>query len=163
MKISVCHSDWKGQLTRKKNGRGLFVVMTEAGRIVVTETSAPSQFTGTVPGRREADHSARRLVAGALCGTEGTCRRRAHLRHTFRSQLVMRGAAMRAVQELVGYQDLTMTQRYSHLSPAALVDTIRLLQSRAVEPEREEILETAESKVPGFDPIPARRRRDGCG
>ena len=27
---------------------------------------------------------------------------------------------MRAVQELVGHQDLTMTQRYSHLSPAAL-------------------------------------------
>ena len=40
---------------------------------------------------------------------------------------------MRAVQELVGHQDLTMTQRYSHLSPAALVDTIRLLESRVVE------------------------------
>ena len=52
------------------------------------------------------------------------------LRHTFCSHLVMRGAAMRAVQELVGHQDLTMTQRYSHLSPAALLDTIRLLESR---------------------------------
>ena len=40
------------------------------------------------------------------------------LRHTFCSHLVMRGAAMRAVQELVGHRDLTMTQRYSHLSPA---------------------------------------------
>ena len=37
---------------------------------------------------------------------------------------------MRAVQELVGHQDLTMTQRYSHLSPAALGDTIRLLERR---------------------------------
>ena len=35
---------------------------------------------------------------------------------------------MRAVQELVGHQDLTMTQRYSHLSPGALGDTIRLLR-----------------------------------
>jgi site-specific recombinase XerD len=42
----------------------------------------------------------------------------------------MNGAAMRAVQELVGHQDLTMTQRYSHLNPAALVDTVRLLESR---------------------------------
>ncbi|MBM3524784.1 MAG: site-specific integrase, partial [Alphaproteobacteria bacterium] len=35
------------------------------------------------------------------------------LRHTFCSHLVMKGATMRAVQELVGHQDLTMTQRYS--------------------------------------------------
>ena len=27
---------------------------------------------------------------------------------------------MRAIQELAGHQDLTMTQRYMHLSPAAL-------------------------------------------
>ena len=36
---------------------------------------------------------------------------------------------MRSVQELVGHQDLTMTQRYSHLSPAALIDTVRLLET----------------------------------
>jgi hypothetical protein len=51
---------------------------------------------------------------------------------------------MRAVQELVGHQDLTMTQRYSHLSPAALVDTIRLLESRVAQPGRGDILETAD-------------------
>lgn len=53
---------------------------------------------------------------------------------------------MRSVQELVGHQDLTMTQRYSHLSPAAMVDTIRLLESRVVEPGRGETLETAEGR-----------------
>ena len=51
---------------------------------------------------------------------------------------------MRAVQELVGHQDLTMTQRYAHLSPAALIDTVRLLESRVVGSDRGEILETAE-------------------
>jgi hypothetical protein len=55
----------------------------------------------------------------------------------------MRGAAMRSVQELVGHQDLTMTQRYSHLSPAALIDTVRLLEGRVIEAERGEMLETA--------------------
>ena len=54
---------------------------------------------------------------------------------------------MRAVQELVGHQDLTMTQRYAHLSPAALIDTVRLLESRVVRPERGEILETAETST----------------
>src|SRR5262249_48133371 len=65
------------------------------------------------------------------------------LRHTFCSHLVMRGAAMRSVQELVGHQDLTMIQRYSHLSPAALIDTVRLLEPRAVDSERGAILEPA--------------------
>ena len=65
------------------------------------------------------------------------------LRHTFCSHLVMRGAAMRTVQELVGHQDLAMTQRYAHLSPAALIETVRLLESRVVRSERVEILETA--------------------
>ena len=51
-----------------------------------------------------------------------------HRRHTFCSHLVMRGAAMRSVQELVGHQDLTMTQRYMHLSPAALDAAISLLE-----------------------------------
>ena len=53
---------------------------------------------------------------------------------------------MPSVQELVGHQDLTMTQRYSHLSPAALIDTVRLLETRPVKSERGEILETAEGR-----------------
>jgi hypothetical protein len=53
---------------------------------------------------------------------------------------------MRSVQELVGHQDLTMTQRYSHLSPAALIDTVRLLESRATESGSGERLETAPSR-----------------
>jgi integrase len=54
----------------------------------------------------------------------------------------MRGAAMRAVQELVGHRDLTMTQRYSHLSPTALGETIRLLDNRPVPTPDGDILET---------------------
>ena len=51
------------------------------------------------------------------------------LRHTFCSHLAMQGAPMRGVQELVGHQSLAMTQRYSHLTPAALEATIRLLET----------------------------------
>ena len=51
------------------------------------------------------------------------------LRHTFCSHLAMRGAPTRAIQELAGHQDLSTTQRYMHLSPAALDAAIRLLES----------------------------------
>jgi len=47
------------------------------------------------------------------------------LRHTFCSHLAMRGAPAGAIQELAGHQDLTTTQRYMHLSPAALDNAIR--------------------------------------
>ena len=50
------------------------------------------------------------------------------LRHTFCSHLAMRGAPARAIQELAGHTDLSMTQRYMHLSPAALDAAIRLLE-----------------------------------
>jgi len=49
------------------------------------------------------------------------------LRHTFCSHLAMRGAQAKAIQELAGHQDLSTTQRYMHLSPAALDAAIPLL------------------------------------
>ena len=46
------------------------------------------------------------------------------LRHTFCSQLAMRGAGARAIQELAGHRDLSTTQRYMHVSPAAVASAI---------------------------------------
>lgn len=58
------------------------------------------------------------------------------LRHTFCSHLAMRGAAAKAIQELAGHKDLTTTQRYMHLSPAATVNAIRLLEQGRLDPHR---------------------------
>ena len=49
------------------------------------------------------------------------------LRHTFCSHLSMRGAPVAAIQALAGHADLATTQRYMHLSPAAMEGAIRLL------------------------------------
>jgi hypothetical protein len=41
----------------------------------------------------------------------------------------VRGAPARAIQELAGHQELSITQRYMQLSPAALDAAIRLLDA----------------------------------
>jgi len=49
------------------------------------------------------------------------------LRHTFASHLVMKGANLKAVQRLLGHSDSKMTDRYSHLSPDYLKESVNLL------------------------------------
>jgi hypothetical protein len=55
----------------------------------------------------------------------------------------MRGAATRAIQELAGHQEIGTTQRYMHLSPAAIDNAIRLLDSPGILPNRGNIVATA--------------------
>lgn len=54
------------------------------------------------------------------------------LRHTFASHLVMRGAPIKAVQEMLGHATIEMTMRYSHLSPDVRRDAVGLLDRRCI-------------------------------
>jgi integrase len=49
------------------------------------------------------------------------------LRHTFASHLAMRGAPLKAIQELLGHSTIQMTMRYAHLAPEVARDAVRLL------------------------------------
>jgi hypothetical protein len=56
------------------------------------------------------------------------------LRHTFASWLMMRGASLRSVAELLGHQSMKMTMRYAHLSSAFLSAEVSLLDPPMPEP-----------------------------
>ena len=59
----------------------------------------------------------------------------------------MRGAPARAIQELAGHEDLATTQRYMHLSPAAIEGAIRLLDIPAVQIARGDMGETGSTEI----------------
>jgi integrase len=128
--LCVERSEWKGHVTIPKGGRLRYVPMTTRlaaalrqhrhlrGRRVLCQENGSALTTKMV-----ADHVRRSLSRVGLA-SHGT-----HvLRHTFCSHLAMRGAPVRAIQELAGHQDISTTQRYMHLSPATLDSAIRLLE-----------------------------------
>lgn len=49
------------------------------------------------------------------------------LRHTFASNLVMNGADLFAVKELLGHKDIKMTMKYAHLSPEHRTMAVKVL------------------------------------
>lgn len=64
----------------------------------------------------------------AAIGRSGIKKCRFHdLRHTFATRLVMAGADLSTVQELLGHKTITMTMRYSHPTPRHRMWAVELL------------------------------------
>jgi integrase len=128
--LCIQRSEWKGQVTVPKGGRLRYVPMTarlatalrehrhlKGGRVLCEGDGTPAR-------RHQIQYWIKRAARRASV-PDGV-----HLlRHTFCSHLAMRGAPARAIQELAGHGELGTTQRYMHLSPAAIEGAIRLLDS----------------------------------
>ena len=74
-------------------------------------------------------HSIVKDVVPEACRRAGLAKRLTWhgLRHSFASHLVMRGASLKAVQELLGHESIEMTLRYSHRTPDVRRSAVRLL------------------------------------
>jgi integrase len=152
--LCIQRSDWNGQVTIPKGGRLRYVPLTLRLAAALRDhrhlrnSRVLCQDNGQALTRQMVQYRAGRAARRAKLAEEGV-----HiLRHTFCSHLAMRGAPIKAVQELAGHRELGMTQRYMHLSPAALDSAIRLLDQPPAVKSLGDILETAggaEGKVNG--------------
>jgi integrase len=120
--LCVQRNAWEGQVDSPKGGRIRYVRMT--ARLTAALREARHLRGPRVLYRESGKPFTEGAVTWAIvraarrAGLEGNGPHR--LRHTFCSHLAMRGAAPRAIQELAGHAHFTTTQRYMHLSPAAL-------------------------------------------
>jgi len=142
--MCVQRSAWKGQIASPKGGRLRHIPLTTRlaaalrdhrhlrGPLVLNQDDGSPLTEGLVQG------FVRRAAQKASLFNNGPHM----LRHTFCSHLAMRGAPARAIQELAGHQDLTTTQRYMHLTPAAVDSAIRLLDASGVPPVRGNMVAT---------------------
>ena len=127
--VCVQRSDWQGHVTVPKGGRLRYVPMTR--RLEKALRTHRHLRATRVLCRKGGDPLTQKIVQDHVRRSA----RSAHvapetvhvLRHTFCSHLAMNGAPARAIQELAWHQDLSTTQRYMHLSPAAIEGAIRLL------------------------------------
>jgi len=129
--LCVRQSDWNGQVGSPKGGRIRYVRLTPL--LAKALASHRHLRSKRVLCQHNGDPFTRQIVQSRVlrASRRANVRRGVHiLRHTFCSHLAMRGAPAKAIQDLAGHADLTMTQRYMHLIPATLQSAIELLGSR---------------------------------
>lgn len=124
-RLRISQAVWRGNLGSPKHDKVREVPMTPRLAAALKSVRSPSKRVFK-EGTRHEDIQYAVERAERKAGMPVTYR--VHkLRHTFASHLVMRGASIRVVQELMGHSSVTTTQRYSHLAETTKEDAIRLL------------------------------------
>jgi integrase len=144
--LCVRRSDWNGQITAPKGNRIRYVPLTT--RLEAALREHRHLRSPRVLCRADGSPVSRQVVQYCvkLAARQADVPDGVHvLRHTFCSHLAMQGAPLRAIQELAGHREITMTQRYMHVSPAAIDGAIRLLDRPVSSVARGEIVATAEA------------------
>ncbi len=125
--LRVCRSVWKAHVTSTKGERVRYVPLTRRLEVALQQhrhLRSPRVLENR--GKPLTQKMVQNLVKWAA-RRAGVSHGVHILRHTFCSHLAMRGAPVRAIQDVTGHANLSTTQRYMHLSPAAKEAAIRLL------------------------------------
>jgi integrase len=150
--IHVRRSEWEGHVTLPKGGRARQVNMTARladalrkqrhlrGERILWRADGHPKVTQVLLNKWMS--RIQRLAGLKVTGGIHI------LRHTFCSRLAMAGAPAKAIQELAGHQNLSTTQRYMHLSPAAKSAAIRMLEGPKQEAQNGDGLETLKISSP---------------
>jgi integrase len=105
-----------GAYTKNRNTR--VVPLNKPAREVLARLKATAKGPYVFAKKDGAPYRSIRTVFEKACEAAGLKDVTPHtLRHTFASRLVMAGVDLRTVQELGGWSNLKMVQRYGHLSP----------------------------------------------
>ncbi len=135
--------DWAGGMVKargkgKKERLAPFGRYSEAAlrRYLMSSDRAPEQGLGPVflnrAGGRLTTRSVRRILDKYILQLGLDTRISPHtLRHTFATHLLVRGADLRTVQELLGHASLATTQIYTHLSHEKLREVYERAHPRA--------------------------------
>lgn len=127
-RLTVNQSIVRGVLELPKNGRIRHLPLTDD---VVAILSRREQKRGVVFPRPDGgmlSQTAMRHGLQSLCRRAGLRSIGWHvLRHTFASQLVMEGVPLLTVSRLMGHSSTKMTERYAHLAPSHLAETVPVL------------------------------------
>jgi integrase len=141
--LCVQRNAWEGQVASPKGGRIRHVRLTAQ---LTTALRDGRHLRGPLVLYRD---NGQPFTEGAVTWAIVRAARRAglpgngphRLRHTFCSHLAMCGVAPTKIQALAGHAHLTTTQRYMHLSPAALDRAIDLLEAGTM-PHSGDMVET---------------------
>jgi integrase len=129
-RLVVRRTLWNGQEGLPKGGRSREVPLCETALTALKRhRHLKSYYVFCGPDGSRLTHSIVKSIVPRTCQKAGLAKRVTwhHLRHTFASHLVMRGVALKAVQELLGHATIDMTMRYAHLSPHINRDAVKLL------------------------------------
>lgn len=128
--LTVRHSwcDYKKGLGAPKSNRQRRIPLTNELYEMLSEKKLSTGFIfPDENGQRFHDERLNKEIRKA-CTKAGIRQVSCHtLRHTFASHLVMKGAPLKAIQELLGHSNILTTMCYAHLTPSTLKTAIDLL------------------------------------
>jgi len=106
--------------------------LREGGKDAPPRRDAHALFVNSRDGRRLTTRSVRRIMhrCALAAGLDPDLSPHS-LRHSFATHMLSNGADMRAVQELLGHENLSTTQLYTHLSHEHLKQTYEKAHPRA--------------------------------